>query len=318
MDINSKSKEGLSVIIPVYNSRDTLQELVSRINRTMTDAEMDFEIIMVDDGSTDDSWQILQSLFNKYRNITIIKLLRNFGQHNGLLCGFKEARFNKLITIDDDLQNRPEEIPKMLQKMQEHNFDVVYSEYSSKRHAPWRNLGSNIVQAIYKKIFKVKKNCSSFRLLNSTIAELASQYDKKFVFLDGLIATYTNSIGYVETSHQQRKHGQSGYSFRKLITLSLNLLTNFSIFPLQVASFLGFTFSVVGFCLAIFYLIRKIFFYIGIPGYASLITAIAIFSGVQLITLGLIGEYIARIHININNYKQYVIHEKKEHDTDEG
>lgn len=298
--------EKISVVIPVYNSEATIAELYNRLTSVFKTITDEFEIIFVDDGSCDRSWQRLNELRNKDIRVKIIQLMRNFSQHNAIMCGFHFVEGEYIITMDDDLQNPPEELPKLISKIKE-GYDLVYGEYVSKKHNLFRNIGSSLIQIVYKKVFKVPNNFTAFRIIRRQQIQGILKYDRNYVFIDGLLSWNTNNIGYIHISHHEREHGKSGYGFKKLLTLSLNMVTNFSIVPLQVASFFGLLFAFLGFIMAIFFFVKKIIFNIPVAGYTSLIIAITIFAGIQLLTLGLIGEYIGRIHLNINEKPQYEI-----------
>ena len=298
-----------SIVIPVYNSEPTLKELYKRLCDSCCTSQEDYEIIFVDDASRDNSWKILEELHKQDPKVKIIQHMRNFGQHNAIMCGFHYAQGEYVITMDDDLQNPPEEIPKLIEKIQK-GYDVVYGEYILKEHSWLRNIGSSFIQLVYKKVFNVHHNLTSFRIIRKQIVDCILRYDRNYVFIDGLIAWNTRNIGTVRVEHHPRKFSRSGYGVMKLITLSLNMVTNFSIIPLQMVSLSGFTFAGLGFILALYFFVMKIFYGIPVEGYTSLIIAVTIFSGIQLLTLGLIGEYIGRIHLNINNKPQYVIREK--------
>ena len=295
-----------SVVIPVYRAEKTLVELVSRLKKVLNEFTPEYEIIMVEDCGGDGSWTIMQKLHEEDHRIKIIQLMNNFGQHNAIMCGLHYAQGEYVITMDDDLQNPPEEIPKLISRIGE-GYDIVYGEYISKRHNIFRNFGSLMIQFVYKKVFKLSHNPTAFRILKREIIQSILRYDKNYVFLDGLLAWCTKNIGYTPVVHEKRSEGRSGYSFKKLITLSLNMVTNFSIFPLQLATVLGLLFAALGFLMGLFFLYRKIFYGVPVEGYTSLIIAITVFSGIQLLTLGLIGEYLGRIHLNINAKPQYVI-----------
>ncbi len=305
-----QSKIEYSVVVPVYNSENTLRKLCERIDKVFKDITSHYEIIMVDDGSKDNSWAVMQELHNRDKRIKIIQLIKNFGQHNAIMCGFHFVQGDYAITLDDDLQNPPEEIPKLIKEIKSGNFDVVYGEFIRKKHNLFRNMGSNFIQFIYRKIFRLKRKFTTFRIIKNEIIQNAIKYDKNYVFIDGLVALNTQNIGYVNVAHLFRKQGKSGYSLGKLLKLSFNIITNFSLFPLQIASLLGFIFALFGFILGIYYLIRRLFFNVPVQGYTSLILAVVIFSGVQLITLGIIGEYIGRMHLNINKIPQFIIKDK--------
>ena len=297
-----------SVVIPVYNSKLTLEKLSDRLRTVFETISEDFEIIFVDDGSQDGSWQKLKEMRNKDNRIKIIQLMRNFGQHNALMCGFNFVSGDYVITMDDDLQNPPEEIPKLINKISE-GYDIVYGKYISKKHSTFRNIGSKLIQLVYKKVFSVQNNLTAFRIIKRPLVKSILKYEKSYVFIDGLLAWNTKNIGFVHVLHHERKVGKSGYAFKKLFALSLNMITNFSIVPLQISSIMGLLFAVLGFIMATYFLLKKIIYDIPVAGYTSLIIAITIFAGIQLLTLGLIGEYIGRIHLNINKKPQYEIRE---------
>jgi polyisoprenyl-phosphate glycosyltransferase len=305
----NKAKIDLSVTVPVYNSQSTLNELYKRLTVVLGKLNLNHEIIFIDDASSDSSWETLNQIREKdSSHVKIIRLTRNFGQHNALMCGFAHVVGDYVITLDDDLQNPPEEIPKLIKKLQE-GYDVVYGEYLLKKHSTYRNLGSSLVQFLYKKIFDVSGNLTSFRIIKKGIIEGLLEYTKNYTFIDGLIVWQTKNIGYVSVIHNEREKGKSGYNLSKLIILSVNMLTNFSIFPLQLATIVGFIMSLLGLLMTLFIIFKKLFYGIPVTGFASTIVTITIFSGTQLITIGLIGEYIGRIHLNVNNKPQYRIRE---------
>jgi undecaprenyl-phosphate 4-deoxy-4-formamido-L-arabinose transferase len=296
-------------VIPVYNSEETLEKLFDRLQFVFQNSHSNFEIIFIDDGSKDNSWQKLKYLRSKDSRIKIIQLMDNFGQHNALMCGFRFVSGDYIITLDDDLQNPPEEIPKLINKINE-GYDVVYGIYISKKHSGYRNLGSSFIQFVYKKTFNVHNNLTAFRIIRRQLINNIIKYEKSYVFIDGLLAWNTKNIAFISTVHHERSVGRSSYGMKKLFTLSLNMITNFSIVPLQVSSIIGALFSMLGFFMAGYFLLKKIIYGIPVEGYTSLIIVITIFAGIQLITLGMIGEYIGRIHLNINNKPQYEIREQ--------
>ena len=308
----------ISVVIPVYNSAQTLRELTERLEKVLRDlVGKSYEIVFVNDGSADSSWDLLKNIASTNDKIVAVNLTRNFGQHNALMCGFLYAQGEFIITLDDDLQNPPEEIPKLFKEIHT-GYDVVYGIFGSKQHSRFRNLGSALIQFVYRKTFNVDVRISSFRIMKRHIVHRILSYERSFTFIDGLISWFTASIGNVYVEHQERKIGSSGYSLHRLIVLALNMMTNFSIALVQVASLVGLTFAFTGFAFGIYFLCKKIFLGIPVSGFASTIVAITIFSGVQLLTLGILGEYIGRIHINVSKRPQYAIRnivESKNHNT---
>ena len=204
----------LSIVVPVYRSAPTLRLFTSRLLSVLESITPDFEVVFVDDGSPDDAWQILSQLQAEHpERIVAVQLMRNFGQHNALMCGFRTARGRLVVTMDDDLQNPPEEVPKLVATMLEGNFDLVYgTPQGAKRQAAWRNLGSFVVNAFYRKVFHSSIPISSFRIIRRELLEAIFPYNLNYTFVDGLLAWNTQRIGEVAVEHHPRAVGRSGYS----------------------------------------------------------------------------------------------------------
>ncbi len=306
-------------MIPVYGSESTLQSLYERIVAVFAAREPSYEIIFVDDNSPDAAWDVLQQLAEADPlHVTAIRLMRNYGQHNALMCGFRQARGEVLVTLDDDLQNPPEEIPKLIAHLEAGDYDLVYGEYRRKQHTGGRNLGSVVVNTFFRLVFRSRITVTSFRAVRRELVQAILPYNLNFTFLDGLFAWNTQRIGQVIVEHHPRANGRSGYSLGKLITLALNLFTNFSLIPLQVASCVGFLAAVIGLATGANYLIQALLSNIMVPGYASIIVAVLVLGGLQLLALGIIGEYIGRVHLNINRKPQYTIRTVLTKDTEAG
>lgn len=298
----------LSIVIPVYRSAQTLDDLLGRLLPVLDGTGRSYEIVFVEDGSPDGSWHVLRELRERYPDrIVAVQLMRNFGQHNALMCGFRQSRGDVVITMDDDLQNPPEEIPKLIEALHKNDWDLVYGQYGDKRHAGWRNLSSGIVNIFYRTVFRTGVTVTAFRAIRRPLLESTFSYNLNFTFIDGLLAWNTQRIGQVPVEHHERARGRSGYSLTKLAVLGLNLFTNFSLLPLQVVSVFGLATAVLGLCLAILYLCLFLFSAITVPGYASTIIAILVLGGMQLVSLGIMGEYIGRLHLNVNRKPQYVV-----------
>lgn len=307
----------VSVVIPVYNSAATLNELLERLTRVLGNVTQRYEVILVDDGSRDDSWSVMQALQSIYaEHLVTVQLMRNYGQHNTLMCGLGLAKGDFVFTMDDDLQNPPEELPKMLDCIRESELDLVYGCPDTRNHAAWRNLGSRIVWQFYRTVFRNPVTPTPFRVMRQQLVRSVLFYDLNFTYLDGLLAWCTNRIGAVTVEHHTRTQGRSGYSLGKLLGLALNLYTNFSLIPLQVVSSLGFITAASGLLVGVYYLMQYLLTNIVIPGYASTIIAILVLGGVQLLALGVMGEYLGRLHLNVNRKPQYVVRQMHRRHTD--
>ena len=301
----------VSVVVPVYGDAACINELVDRIDKVAAKNQWPApELVLVDDCGSTTSWPKLTKIASERPNTIAIQLMRNFGQHNAIMCGFQEATGEIVITLDDDLQHEPESIPNLISELAKHDLDVVYGFYDSKKHAIGRNLGSRAINLFFRSIFKTKVTVTSFRAIRRELLQNIRSYNLNFTFIDGLLAWTTNRIGMTIVPHHPRRVGRSSYSLSKLLTLALNVFTNFSLLPLQLVSALGSLFAVIGLGLGTFYLASSLTSLIEVPGYASTIVAILTLGGFQLLSLGIMGEYIGRIHININKKPQFVIREK--------
>ncbi len=301
----------LSVVIPVYGSQASVRPLTERLLAVLDKLGRDYELIFVNDDSPDRVWDELVALQAAHpARITAIQLTRNFGQHNAIMCGFHEARGRFVVTMDVDLQHPPEEIPKLLDEIERTGLDVVYGRYDHKRHRPWRNLGSLVMNLAYRKVFGIDGEFTAFRIIRREIVQGALSYGLNFTFIDGLLAWNTRRVGGIVVEHQARQQGRSGYTLRKLVRLAFNLLTNFSLLPLQVSTLFGLFSALVGFVLGAVYLWYALFHGIAVPGYASTIIAVLFLGGVQLFAIGIIGEYVGRLHLNVNRKPQFRVRTK--------
>lgn len=297
-----------SVIVPVFNSQKTLEELYSRIGTCFENLGMTFEVIFIDDGSEDESWQVLNKLKEKhFDRVKAIRFVRNFGQHNAIFCGLSYVSGNFIITIDDDLQNPPEEIPKLIRKFEATSSDLVYGYYKKKRHSLFRNLGSKVIKKSSKQKYHSAGEGSSFRLFVSKLGRQISNHSQNFVYIDELLMWYASEISFAEVEHEKRKSGKSGYSKIKLFKLTQNLVLYYTAIPLKIMVYGGFVASFISFLLGIFYILKKIFFHIATPGYTSIIVTILFSTGIIIFSLGIIGEYLTRIYMVQNKKPPYNI-----------
>ena len=243
--------------------------------------------------------------------------MRNFGQHNALMCGFRQARGDYIITMDDDLQHPPEELPKMLAAIDDSDLDLVYGAYDHKQHGATRNITSWIVNRFYRLVFQSSVTVTAFRVMRRELLETILSYSLNFTFVDGLLAWNTRRTGQVTVTHHPRAKGRSGYRFGKLVTLALNLFTNFSLIPLQFVSCCGVIAAIAGFMLGLYYFYQHMASGITVPGYASTIVSILVLGGLQLLGLGIMGEYVGRLHLNVNRKPQYSVRQMVSGDCNE-
>jgi len=307
----TNAPELVSVVIPVYNGSDTLEPLVERLLKIFQEQKRECEVLMVNDGSQDRSWKVIQMLASNHPQVYGIDLMRNFGQHNALLAGIRQAKGEIIVTMDDDLQNPPEEVPKLLAKIAE-GHDVVYGNPDHKQHGIMRDNASVFVKVALRAGlgFKHASHTSAFRAFRTQLRDAFAEFQAKHVSIDILLTWATNDFSWVVVQHDHRSSGTSGYTFRKLLDHTINMLTSFSSLPLRVASFVGFIFMVFGVVILLYTLSVYIFGNGRVPGFTFLASIIAIFSGVQLFSLGIIGEYIGRIHQQALNQPCYVISDK--------
>jgi len=311
----------LSIVIPVYNSENILDELINQIKSEIKEKLSlfkEFEIILVNDNSEDNSWNKIKEITSNQKNIMGINLSKNFGQHNALIAGIKNSSGDFLITMDDDLQHPPSYIIDIINKLNE-GFDVCYTKYQNNKYSFLKKLGSAINDRIANIVLDKPKNIylSSFRGIKRNVVNELKKFDGPYVYLDGIILNITNNIGSIDVKHNKRLKGNSGYSFKKLFSLWLKVFTNSSIFPLRVASVTGFIITLISLFFAIFLIILKLKNPEIPQGWTSIATFIFFFSGVQLLALGIIGEYIGRIFINSNQKPQYIIKEQIRTDINE-
>jgi len=305
----NQSKPALSIVIPVYNSAAILPELVCRLHDVLPGICHEFEIILVNDGSRDESWEVIQRIANEYPAVRGFNMMRNYGQHNTLLAGIRHARFPVTITMDDDLQHPPSEIPLLLQKLDE-GYDVVYGTPQKQPHSIWRNLTSMITKRALSHVMGIKniRDISAFSAIRTELRNACASYQSPSLLLDVLLSWGTTKFASVPVIHQARKTGSSNYTFVKLINQTLLIFTGFSTAPLRVASLVGFTFQLFG-IIVLFYVIGRYTFEGSLPGFPFLASIISIFSGAQLFALGVIGEYLARIFNRSMERPTYVIKE---------
>ncbi len=304
----SSPKPSLTVLVPVYNSEGSLRPLVARLEPVLRRVAREFELILVNDGSRDGSWKVVEALAREHAWVRGITMMRNYGQHNALLCGLRAARGELVITLDDDLQHPPEEIEKLLAALDE-NSDVVYGTPHKERHGLLRDLASQITKRALEKSMgaETASKVSAFRVLRTQLRACFDKYQSQFVSIDVLLTWGTTRFKAIEVRHDPRTIGASNYTFKKLLTHAMNMVTGFSTFPLQLASWIGFAFTAVGVVLVLFLIVRYLLHGSQVQGFTFLASLIIIFSGAQLFALGIIGEYLARMHFRMMDRPTYAV-----------
>jgi undecaprenyl-phosphate 4-deoxy-4-formamido-L-arabinose transferase len=304
----------LSVVIPVYNSSTIISKLINNLSEEILKIKKiaSYQIILVNDYSDDSSWDEITKICNNEKFVVGINLMKNYGQHNALMAGINIADGNYIITMDDDFQHSPKEISKLLDKIEE-GYDVCYTNYQNNKYSTFKVFSSRLSNKISNFLINKPNDIylSSFKCFTKKIAEEIKKYDGPFVYIDGLIFNITSNVSSVNVEHLDRMTGTTNYNIFKLISLWLRVLTNFSIVPLRVSTITGFFMTFISFCAIILIIIIKLMNPTIAAGWASIISVLLFFSGLQFIVLGLIGEYIGRSYLNINKKPQFVVREYK-------
>jgi glycosyltransferase involved in cell wall biosynthesis len=305
--VQTHERRSISVVTPVYNGEASVGELCRRLAEVLPRISAQHEVILVNDGSRDRSWETISELCSQSPVVRGLNLMRNYGQHNALLCGIRAAKYDLVVTMDDDLQHPPEEIPRLLARLEE-GFDVVYGAPKAEQNGLVRALASRITRLALSAAVgsDVAKNVSAFRVFPTQLREAFAAYQSPFVSIDVLLTWATTRFGATTVAFQPRHSGSSNYTFTKLVRHAFDMMTGFSTAPLQLASLIGFTCTLFGLAVFIYVFVR--FCLEGsVPGFPFLASIIAIFSGAQLFALGVIGEYLARMHFRSMKRPAYVV-----------
>jgi len=303
----------VSVVIPVYNGAKTLDLLTERLKVILPMVAERFELILVNDDSPDDSWEVINRLARAYPWVRGVALMRNAGQHNATLCGIREAHYDVIVTMDDDLQNPPEDMGRLLSKIDE-GFDVVYGVPRRREQAWWKGLLAALVKRSISYVMGMRtvRDIGAFRAFRANLRKAFYHYEGPDVLVDVLLSWGTNRFASVQVDEAPRETGVSNYNLWKLIKVSLLVLTSYTTIPLRLASIIGFLFTIFGFFVLV-YVLTIYFTDWSIPGFPFLASAISIFSGVQLFALGIIGEYLARVFERTGGRRAYTV----SHTTDQ-
>ena len=305
----NSNKKYISIVIPVYNGSLSIKKLVEELIEKLI-PNYKIEIALINDNSLDNSEEVCIKLFEKYPTIVrFYSLAKNVGEHNAVMAGLNYVSGDIIIIMDDDFQNPISEVEKLVEYMRNNNYDVVYTYYDDKKHSFFRNMGSKFNDRVANLMLKKPKDLylSSFKGINRFLVDEIIKYKLPFPYIDGLVLRTTSNIGKIKVEHHERATGKSNYTLKKLFSLWLNMFTNFSILPLRISIFVGFIFSIIGFILGFITIIEK-FLNPDVPlGYTSLFFVISLYAGIQLIAIGMIGEYIGRIFLSQNKKPQYSI-----------
>lgn len=308
MNSNPENQK-ISIVIPVYNGALSIDRLVDELIARISPV-FNIEIVLVNDCSPDNSEEVCIGITKKHPEfVSFYSLAMNVGEHNTVMAGLNKATGDYAVIIDDDFQNPVSEVIKLIDYMINSNYDVVYTYYEEKKHSIFRNLGSQFNDKVANVMLKKPKDLylSSFKIINRFLINEVIKYNLPYPYLDGLILRRTSNIGKIKVSHTERQLGKSNYTLRKLISLWLNMFTNFSILPLRVSIILGFIFSFVGFIISIDAIIEKIFNPNVPQGYTFIVIIISFYAGIQLIAIGMVGEYLGRMFMAHNKKPQYSI-----------
>lgn len=301
-------RPGLSVVIPAYHSAESLPLLIERLGAVLPTLAPEYEVVLVNDGSRDRTWEVIAELGTRHRFVRGISLMRNYGQHNALLCGIRAARFATLVTMDDDLQHPPELLPDLLRQLTP-EVDVVYASPQKEQHGFLRDFASVITKLALQNAMGAQnaRHVSAWRAFRTHLREAFATYNGPYVSIDVLLTWGTVRFTAVKLRHDARTLGTSNYTLGKLLRHALNMMTGFSVAPLQLASIVGFAFTLFGFGVLIYVVGRYFLFGSTVAGFPFLASIIAIFSGAQLFALGIIGEYLSRMHFRVMDKPSYAV-----------
>ena len=299
----------ISVVIPVYRSEPTLPKLHQRLVSALERITPDFEILLVEDCGGDRSWDVIKELAATDKRVRGIKLSRNFGQHAATICGVSLAKGDWVITLDDDLEQNPDEIPALFDKARE-GYALVYGVYGERTHSVWRNMTSEVARRLFRlAIPSLNYEYTSFRVIDGRLARELSQFDSPFPFVDGYLSWLTNNCTSVTVAHSARDQGRSNYSFRKLFAHTINIFVTFSDLPLRIASWIGLGAFFVGMISLLAIVLARLLGGITVSGFASIMAGIVLFSGVQLLILGVFGEYLGRMNFKSSKKPLFLVEE---------
>ncbi|UVK45388.1 glycosyltransferase family 2 protein [Mesorhizobium sp. AR07] len=302
----------LSIVVPVYRSADVLPELVRQVRDVLAGTKYDgeYELVLVNDSSPDASWSVIEDCAKECHWVRGLSLRKNFGQHNATMAGLRYSRGRIVIVMDDDLQHPPSAILALAEKI-EAGYDVCYTHYKERKHAAWKKWGSRLNDIVAAWVLKKPRDLylSSFKAMSRGVVDAILAYDGPYAYVDGLILGATNSIAAIDITHQERFTGRGNYNLRRSVGLWLKMATGSSVYPLRIATVTGFCMAALSLIFLMLIVVQRLTHPEMQPGWASIIATILLIGGLQMVFLGILGEYIGRIYIRLNNSPQYVVRE---------
>ena len=304
----------LSIVVPVYRSEDCLEALIEAIGEALDSTARDYEVILVNDGSPDNSWSVIESICRASPNVVGIDLRRNFGQDNALITGLRQARGRYVAIMDDDLQHHPRDLPALLDKIEE-GADAVYADFRVKKQKLWKNLGSWFNGKFAQWVINKPKDIylSPYKIIRREVVEMICRYEGPDPYIDGLLFQITSRISHIPVDHHPRHAGSSTYTFWKSLRVWGRLAFSFSTRPMRMVSWFGFAFAVLGLLLAVAVVLYRLLFPEHFPpgavGWASLMVSLLVLSGIQMLFFGILGEYTGRTFLRVNDKPQAAIRE---------
>ena len=298
----------LSVVVPVYRSAEGLPLLLERLRQDLSKSFASWEAVLVNDGSPDDSWQILEGLVGRYPFLVAVDLRRNRGQDNALMAGLRLSRGEVVVIMDDDLQHDPRDVPRLVARVRE-GWDVCFADFGSKQQAWWKNLGSAFNGWVARAVIDKPRDVylSPFKAVSRGVVDEVIRYDGPYPYVDGLILSVTSRFARIDATHHARSVGSSNYDLVRSVAVWLKLATGFSVRPLRLASFAGLGTSLLAFLFGLFLIVRWFLVHGEVEGWTSILVVVSFLGGLQLFGVGIVGEYVGRAYLNINRKPQYTV-----------
>lgn len=302
----------ISVVVPVYRAGEGLVELHQRLTATLQRLTSEYEIILVEDCGGDNSWEVIARLAERDPHVRGIRFSRNFGQHAATICGIAKSSGDWVVTIDDDLEQDPEDMVALIDKARE-GYDLVYGVYGERSHSRWRNFTSEVARKLFSiAIPSLNREYTSFRVLRQTVAQALPCFDSPYPFIDGYLSWVTHRYATVTVAHGARARGVSNYTLRKLVTHTVNIFVTFSDLPLRFAIWLGLGSFLGGLAWLLYIVVARLLGGITVSGYASMMAAVILFGGLQMFILGIMGEYLSRINFKTSRKPLYLVAQETE------